>query len=382
MTEMTNELTQKALDIAVELWRKNLPMFTEKFQSCNSFGGFYKQTDNTNWTTGFCTGELWLCYEYSKDEAFKEAALVQVKSFLERIEKRIEVDHHDMGFLYTPSCMAAYKLTGDETAKKAALMAADCLMERFREKGQFIQAWGELGARDNYRLIIDCLLNLPLLYWASDVTGNPRYREAAVAHTRTSVRHLFRENHSTHHTFYFEPETGEPLRGVTHQGYRDDSAWARGQAWGIYGLALSYRYTKDEKCIELFKNAAAFFLSKLPADFVPYWDLDFEDGEKQPKDSSASAIAACGMMEMANYLHGEEAAYYRHMASCLCRALYETCAVKSADESNGLLLHGVYAKASPYNPVKDAGVDECNTWGDYFYMELLMRLEHEWTPYW
>lgn len=129
-----------------------------------------------------------------------------------------------MGFLYTPSCVAAYRLTGSETAKKAALLAADNLIARFQEKGQLLQAWGELGARDNYRLIIDCLLNVPLLYWATEVTGDEMYRRIALAHTKTSMANLVRPDHSTYHIYFFDPETGAPVRGSTQQGYRDGSA--------------------------------------------------------------------------------------------------------------------------------------------------------------
>ena len=148
-----------ALDTACALLRNNLAAFTENFQSSNSEHNFYLPSENVEWTTGFCTGEYWLAWEHTRDDAFEQAALTQVNSFLHRIENGIDVDHHDMGFLYVPSCVAAYKLTGNETAKKAALLAADRLCTRFQEKGQFLQAWGTLGAKDNYRLIIDCLLS-------------------------------------------------------------------------------------------------------------------------------------------------------------------------------------------------------------------------------
>lgn len=382
MKQLTNEAARAALDAACGILHGNLAEFTDKFQSSNSEHNFYPPSDNVEWTTGFCTGEYWLAWEHTRDDAFKAAALRQVDSFLDRIERKIDVDHHDMGFLYTPSCVAAYKLTGSETGRRAALLAADQLCSRFREKGQFIQAWGPNNAADNYRLIIDCLLNLPLLYWASEVTGDPHYRDIAVAHTRTSVQNLVRPDHSTYHTFFFDPETGAPLRGATRQGYRDGSAWARGQAWGVYGMALSYRYTGDEACIRLFRQVTDYFLEHLPADGVPYWDLEFTSGD-EPRDSSASAIAACGMLEMAPHLPAEEAARYTAEARRLAAALVDTCAVTDPAVSNGLLLHGVYARCSPYNPIpRDRGVDECNTWGDYFYMELLTRLTSDWHPYW
>lgn len=372
----------RALDTACGLLKDNLPKFTDKFQSACSVNNFYPESENVDWTTGFCTGEYWLAFEHTGDEAFKTSALRQVDSFLQRIIDKVNVDHHDMGFLYTPSCVAAYKLTGSETGKKAALMAADQLISRFQEKGQFIQAWGELGAKDNYRLIIDCLLNLPLLYWATDVTGDEKYRNIALAHTKSSVANLVRPDHSTYHTFFFDPETGAPVRGSTQQGYRDGSAWARGQSWGVYGMALSYRYTRDPECIRLFEDVTRYFLVHLPEDLVPYWDLEFTSGD-EPRDSSAAAIAACGMLEMSKYLPADKAAYYTSMARRIARSLADNYAVKSPEVSDGLLLHGVYAKNSPYNPIPaDNGVDECNTWGDYFYMELLTRLEKDWELYW
>lgn len=379
---MTQENYIAALDTACGLLHNDLAEFTTQFQSSNSVHSFYEKSDNVEWTTGFCTGEYWLAWEHTHDDAFKKAALCQVDSFLQRIENKIDVDHHDMGFLYVPFCVAAYKLAGSGTAKKAALLAADQLCSRFQEKGQFLQAWGALGAKENYRLIIDCLLNVPLLYWASEVTGNPRYREIALAHTATSMANLVRPDHSTYHTYFFDPETGTPVRGSTQQGYRDGSAWARGQAWGVYGMALAYFYTRDTKCIELFREVTDYFIARLPEDSIPYWDLTFIDGD-EPRDSSAAAIAACGMLAMAPHLEEKEAAHYRAVAEQLAAALVEHCAVRDPAVSNGLLLHGVYAKNSPYNPIPaDRGVDECNTWGDYFYMELLTRLTTDWKMYW
>lgn len=370
------------LDRAVGLVREGLKTFTGCFPDSNSVGNFYPASSNREWTTGFWTGEIWLSYERTGDEVFRRAGGVQVDSFLERIEKRVDVDNHDMGFLYTPSCVAAWRLTGNETAKKAALLAADNLMGRFHEKGQFFQAWGELGTRDNYRLIIDCLLNMPLLFWAGEVSGDMRYREKAMAHIRTAMECVIRPDHSTYHTYFFDPDTGIPLRGVTHQGNRDGSAWSRGQAWGIYGSALSYRAEANPVYMDIFRKVTDYFLEHLPSDLIPYWDFDFDDTSTEPRDSSSAAIAACGMLEMAKYMGAEDAAYYTDMAKRLVKALSDRCAVRTPEESNGILLHGTYARASAGNPCADRGVDECNTWGDYFYMEALTRLVTDWKPYW
>ena len=380
--EITDDKVKEALNICISLLKGTLPDFTYDFPSANSFQNFYKKTANDDWTNGFYTGELWLAYEASKDEDFLYTGEIHVDSFLERIKKRIVVDHLDMGFLYTPSCVAAYKITGNEIAKAAALMAADNLISRFQEKGQFFQAWGAMGESDNYRLIIDCLLNMPLLFWAYEETGKVIYKEKATAHIETAIRYVIRPNHSTYHTYFFDKETGEPLRGVTRQGYKDTSAWARGQAWGIYGVALSYRYLGKNEYIEMFEQLTDFFVNNLPSDLIPYWDFDFTDGSLEPRDSSASAIAICGILEMCQYLEEEKVSYYKSIAKQMLEALRVNCSVKDIKESNGLLLHGTYAKNSPYNGCNNAGVDECNLWGDYFYMEALIRLYKDWDSYW
>lgn len=376
------EELNEALETAVRQTEFACSRFGDKFKHIFSTGNFYNEAPNDQWTNGFWTGELWLAYECTGKKELAEAALKQTESFRFRMEHQIETDTHDLGFLYSPSCVAAYKLMKEERAKETAMMAADKLLERFHEKGQFIQAWGKLDEPENYRLIIDCLLNLPLLYWASEVTGNPVYAERAKAHIHTALKVLIRPDDSTYHTFYFDPETGEPLRGVTHQGYSADSAWSRGQAWGIYGIALSYRYTKDQSYVKLFERVADYFISHLPENLIPYWDFVFTDGSGEPRDSSAGAIAACGMLEMAKYLPKEQAEYYTGIAGRLMKALYDTCAVKSPEESDGQLLHGVYGRKTPYNDCIDHGIDECNLWGDYYYLEGLVRLSRDWIPYW
>lgn len=371
-----------ALDQAAAITKANLKQFTDHFQSSNSFGGFYRPTENVEWTTGFWTGVIWLAYERTGDTCFLEAGRVQVQSFLHRIKNKIDVNHHDMGFLFSLSCVAAYKLTGDPQAREAAILAADHLAERYREKGQFLQAWGDPGQASEYRLIIDCLLNLPILYWAAEATGDESYAIKARNHIKTAMQCILRPDDSTYHTYFIDMETGKPAYGVTHQGNRDGSAWARGQAWGIYGIALSYRYRKDSSYIGLFCRVTDYFIEHLPEDLIPYWDFDFDTGSTEPRDSSAAAIAVCGMMEMAKYLDEERAARYTDAAKRILCALIRLCANRDYEQSNGLLLHGTYARDSKENTCKDRGVDECSTWGDYFYMEALTRMTGDWDPYW
>lgn len=375
---LTREEVTAAMDRVADQVRCNMEYFGTRFPSSATRNQTYGVIDNIEWTDGFWTGLLWLCYEYTGDDAFKNLTLKNVDSFLNRVEKRIELDHHDLGFLYSLSCVAGYKLTGSAEGRRAGLLAADKLMERFQEKGGFIQAWGELGARDNYRLIIDCLLNIPLLHWAFLETGKPVYRNAAMRHYEAACNNVIRDDASAYHTFYFDPETGEPLKGVTRQGYSDDSAWARGQAWGIYGIPLNYRYVKDDSAFNLFKGMTNYFLNRLPEDEVCYWDLIFTDGSNQSRDSSAAAIGVCGIHEMLKYLPEVESDKntYRHAMHCILRSLIERYTAPEIKPGNPVLLHGVYSWHS------GKGVDEGNIWGDYYYMEALMRFYKDWNLYW
>lgn len=380
--ELTKEEAKQALDIAAAQVERNLEDFTDSCQNHSSIQNRYPKCENDQWTCGFFPGEVWLAYEHTGKEAFRTSGTRIVNSFDRRIREKIVVDHHDMGFLYTPSCVAAYKLTGNEQAKQAAILAADQLVSRFQPKGEFLQAWGAMGEPANYRFIIDCLLNLPLLYWASDVTGKDHYREIAHKHITTCLKYSIREDGSTYHTFLMDISSGAPIRGETCQGYKNDSFWARGQAWGVYGTALSYTYTKNPLYLDAFKRTVEFYLQRLPKDMIPYWDMIFTDGDGEPRDSSSASIVACGLLEAAKYLPEEEAKEYRSLAAKMLKSLADDYAVRDPEISNGLVLHGTYSKKSPYNTCKPGGVDECVSWGDYFYMEALTRFLRDWEMYW
>jgi unsaturated chondroitin disaccharide hydrolase len=279
--------------------------------------------------------------------------------------------------LYTLSCVAGHRLTANPEAKQIALQAADLLTTRYFPKAGIIQAWGNLNDPEQRgRMIIDCCMNLPLLYWASQVTGNPVYHETAYSHANQAAKYIIRPDASSFHTFYMDVETGEPRYGKTAQGYADDSCWSRGQAWGLYGFVLSYLYTGDWSFIELSKKIANYFLNRLPDDHVCYWDLIFTSGNEE-RDSSAAAIAACAILEMSRHLPLSDVykTIYENAALKIIQSLIQNYTT-SCVTSNGLLLHAVYSK-----PGKN-GVDECNIWGDYFYFEALVRLVKDWKPYW
>ncbi len=384
MPVLTQAGAARALGIATTLVRQNLPMFTHRCQNHSSVNDIYPACENNQWTCGFWPGEIWLAFEHTGDTVFRDAALVLVDSFLARIENKVEVDHHDMGFLYSPSCVAAYKLTGSETGRRAAILAARQLCTRFQEKGQFLQAWGAMGAPENYRYIIDCLLNVPLLYWATSETGEEYFADIAHRHVTTCFANSIRPDGSTYHTFFMDPATGAPVRGATCQGYRDDSCWARGQAWGVYGTALSYHYTLNPEYLNVFRRVLTYYLERLPSDLVPYWDMTFNDkyGAGEPRDSSSASIVACGLLEAAKYVPPQEAKRFHTLAGQMLESVVNHYAVRQGPLGTGLVRHGTYSKKSPYNTCTPEGVDECVSWGDYFYMEALTRYTRDWNLYW
>jgi unsaturated chondroitin disaccharide hydrolase len=368
----------RAIARALDTVDRNLAHFGDAFPRPSSTHGVYAPMDNTEWTNGFWTGMLWLAYELTGAARYRDCALRHVRSFHARQRDRINVNHHDLGFLYSLSCVAGWQLTGEPLAAEAAVGAARLLLQRYLPGAGIIQAWGELSdPAQRGRMIIDCNLNLPLLYWAGDHTGDPAFRMAADRHIEAAARHIVRPDGSTFHTFFFDPASGAPLHGKTHQGHADDSCWARGQAWGISGFPLVYRHNGDARLIKLAQVLANYFLNRLPEDGICYWDLDFTSGP-EPRDSSGAAIAACGLLELAQHLPLADPlrAEYERAAAGMVRTLAQDYADTGTTPGAGLLKHGVYHKPN------GVGVDEACIWGDYFYLEALVRLTRTWRPYW
>ena len=353
---------------------KNSQRFGTQFPSACATNGKYRLKGNDDWTNGFWTGMLWLAYEWTKEKNFLTRAMENIDSFQTRLDDHFVLDHHDIGFLYSLSAGASYKITGNEHCKQEVIQAADVLLARFQEKGEFIQAWGTYGDPQEYRLIIDSLLNLPLLFAATQLSGEPRYAEAASKHYQTVRKTVIKNDATTFHTYYFDPETGQPSHGATHQGNSDQSIWARGQSWAILGLPLNESYLHSQPFPDNYPHIVEVFLAHLPADLVPYWDFDFNDQHPAEKDSSALAIAACGLLEaekMGAYPDAQK------IAKGMLYQLGEQYAASQVPENEGLLLHGVYAHA------EGKGIDEPNLWGDYFYLEGLIRLAlPDWQRYW
>ncbi|SDT28720.1 glycoside hydrolase family 88 protein [Actinoplanes derwentensis] len=379
MTAIADQ-TGAAVTAALRTIDANIEAFGERYPADTTTDDRYSpRPANTGWTTSFWPGMLWVAHDLSGEEQHRKAALAHVRSFVDRVDHGIDLDTHDLGFLYTLSCVTAWRRTRDPEAERAALSAADHLLRRVLPSAGIIQAWGDLAdPRQQGRTIVDSLMNTPLLFWASRTSGDPKYAAAARRHAAQLREHLLRPDDTTYHTFYWDPATGEPLRGETEQGSGDESCWARGQAWGIYGFTLNHQYTGDPTLLAAAIRCADYFLAHLPADGVAHWDLIFAaSGVDEERDSSAAAIAVNGLLELAPLVAPALGTRYRDAALRILHSLIEGYSTVSRPDSNALLLHGVYDKP------KNVGVDEGNLWGDYFYMEALARVtrpgwKHPW----
>lgn len=371
-------LLEQALARATRQIDRNLAAFGDKFPGEACQDGRWPRTENVEWTTSFWVGQLWLAWELTGEARYREAAERYLPSFYRRIEQRIDTATHDLGFLYSLSCVSAWQLTGNDVARKAALQAADALMERYNPVAKIIQAWGDLNdPQQQGRMIIDCNMNLPLLYWASQQTGDERYQRAAREHARQAAKYIVRPDASTYHTYYMDVNSGEPRFGNTHQGFSDSSCWSRGQAWGIYGFLLSWNHTGERDYVELSRSLAHYFLNRLPEDDVCHWDLALL-GTDAVRDSSAAAIAVCGLLELVKALPVLDPLRpaYEEMALRIMESLTRHYLSRDDEPCEGLLKHSVYHMSS------GKGVDECCSWGDYFWLEALTRLRQSWHSYW
>lgn len=351
-----------------------LPFYSEN--------GQYVFTEYGGWTGGFWSGLNFLCYELTGKQFYLDAARASRHRFVKRLYENPESLDHDIGFLYGLSCVADYKITGNEEAKKIALDAADALIGRFNESGQFIQAWnvrtpGDPFSEENRgRIIIDCMYNLPFLFWATEVTGDEKYKRVAVGHANTCAKHIIRSDYTSFHCFVFDPETGEPKYGKTYQGYADDSCWSRGQSWAIGGFTYAYSYTGDEKYLEIAKNCATVFISLLEDDHVPMWDFKLPNKKGESRDTSSGAIAAASFLELSKYVTDDEKEYYVNWAKKILESLYLNYSTKDKTDEEGLLVHGCGHK--PKNKMVDCSL----IYGDYYFAEAVVRLLDGTVRYW
>lgn len=373
---MNTALIENTLQQTADHIRANISRFGDDQYPHIGNGMAYTLTANTHWMTSFWPGQLWLAYAKTGDTVFREAAERHLSSFEYRLVNRID-ESHDLGFLYTLSARASWQLTDNQSARQLAIQAAERLITRFHPKGAYIQAWGKMNDPvEGGRAIVDCLMNLPLLFWATHETGDSKFADVGIAHAQTTLRYMVRPDDTTFHTFFFNQETGEPIAGKTAQGYQDDSLWSRGQAWAIYGFALAADWTGDSEMADVSRRLAERFWNELGDDLIPLWDFRVPPDGPQKRDSSAGAIAACGMFKLAELVDDPTlSATLNQRAERLIVRLAEAC-FETSPEAQGLL------RDSTYNYNSNSGVEQFMPFGDYYFLEGLMRLGGSGIDFW
>ncbi|GAB2676753.1 glycoside hydrolase family 88 protein [Paenibacillus thermoaerophilus] len=344
-----------------------------------SVDGQYKLEPASWWTAGFWPGLLWLLVRDGEDaDGRLRGYAEQCEKALDEVVLGYERLDHDIGFMWTLTSLARYKVTGEADSRRRALLAANLLLGRFNIRGRFIRAWNPWreGDRNEGWAIIDCMMNLPLLFWASRETGDPRYAHAARAHADTALEHFVRPDGSVYHIVIFDPETGERVGAAGGQGWSEHSAWSRGTSWAIYGFALAYRYTGDERYLNAAKRISHFFLANLPADHVPVWDFRIPADVPSYRDSSAGACAASGLLLIAEQVPEPESALYRDAGERILRSLYENYGAWNDPAQEGLILHGT----SHYPERKN--VDVPLIYGDYYFSEGIAKLRGSRELFW
>lgn len=319
-----------------------------------------------DWCSGFFPGELWFLYEYTNDK--KWMGLAQKFTTNIEVEKTNGITH-DMGFKVYNSVGNGYRLTKDAHYKEVIIEAAKTLSTRFNPVVGSIKSWDN-RKQWKFPVIIDNMLNLELLFEATRLTGDSSFYKIAVAHANTAMKNHFRADYSSYHVIDYDPETGKVLHKQTHQGYADESAWARGQAWGLYGYTMCYRETRNKAYLKQAENIAKFIFSNpnLPTDLVPYWDYNDPGKPNIPHDASAAAVAASALYELSTYSkNGKE---YLSTANKIIKTLSEKYQAKPGGSKGFLLIHSTGHKPA------GTEIDVPIIYADYYYLEALLRKQH------
>ncbi len=336
--------------------------------------GKYEDMGKSNvnwWTNGFWSGILWQMFHGTGDVKYKDIA-EQVEIRLDEALNNYNLLDHDVGFIWLCASVANYKTTGSRESKKRGLVAASILSSRYNVQGEFIRAWNGEGSPS---IIIDCLMNLPLLYWASEEEKDPRFYFIGKNHTNTTLKYIVRKDGSCNHIVELNPNTGEFVNNPGGQGYAQGSSWSRGHAWAIYGMALAYKYLGEQECLDAAKNVAHYFIANISlTDYVPL--IDFRS-PKEPiyYDTTAGACAACGLLELSKYVDEYERELYIQNAFKILKALDEKHCDYSL-EIDGILGYG----SARYDREIDRHVPII--YGDYFLIELVLRFLDKDFPIW
>ncbi len=342
-------------------------------------------TDIRDWTDGFWPGCLWYVFEYTGKDQWRDAALKWTNSLR---QNQYNTQHHDIGFVMNCSYGNAYRLTGDTTFKSILIQSAKSLLTRFNPKVGAIKSWDTFSSWDGkhryeFPVIIDNMMNLELLFLASKLSGDSVYRNAAIRHAETTLKNQYRADYSSYHVVTYDPNTGAVLSRETAQGFSDNSALARGQAWGLYGFVVMYRETKDPKFLQAALKMAEFYIKhpRLPQDKVPQWDFDVNqagfvpnwnyrkaDFETIPRDASAAAVTASALLELVDYMGTGQRQEYLDVAEAILRSL------GSPQYSSAVGANGLFVLKHSVGSIPHKGeIDVPLVYADYYYLEALMR---------
>ncbi len=353
------EKSLNSLDDTTQMPRNILSDKDERKWNCTSI---------YDWTSGFWPGILWYAYEYSHDAEIKKQAERYSSALYPVLDHK--PGNHDLGFMMYCSLGNAYRLTGEQKYKKMLLRAADSLATLFDERVGTIHSWPGMRQQKGWphNTIIDNMLNLELLFWAAKNGGNKRLYDIAFSHAEVTANNQFRDDYSTCHVVVYDTLSGKRISQLTHQGYADESLWARGQAWAIYGFTMCYRETGNVVFLDVAQKATDTYLQRLPTDYIPYWDFDAPGIPEEPRDASAAAVVASGLLELSSYIKDKKkAGHYFDVAIKMLEAL-SSPAYLSGEVNNAFLLHSTGHK--PHGSEIDASI----IYADYYYIEALIRL--------
>ena len=362
-----------ALDVCIAKIRSNIRLLADKpttwalaingdYAAWNE--GFY---EIGNWTTSFFTGMAVIAYKQTGDRSFLEETTRLEPFYESKVGEHSADTMHDIGFLYSLYSIALYKVTGEAKHRELALKAAQVLADRFIPEGNYIRAWGRMDdhSSDYAGLaIIDCMMNLPLLYWASEETGDPRFKDIALRHSNTTLANFIRDDDSVYHSFRFD-RNGTPTGGDNYCGRGVESHWARGATWAIYGFAMGYRYTGDERYLDASLRLARKFISLLDDEIVPIWDFRLDAEGPFIRDSSAAAIAVCAFQELEALNAADES-----ISAAKAALLERLCSPDYLDADPAI--KGVLKQGEVGDGVGKAKT-AYTSWGDYYFMEALAR---------
>ena len=326
--------------------------------------GTIKTNSARGWISGFFPANIWFLYEYTRDPKWLDMARRRTAP-LDTLRRYTKT--HDLGFMVGCPCAAAYRLTGEEAYRQLLIDASDALLTRFSPAVGLIRSWDNKNGDPNpYRVIIDNMMNLEMLFTVSKLTGDKRYYDIAVCHADNTLKNHFRPDNSCFHIVCYDAETGRVTGQRGGQGYSAASAWSRGQSWALYGFTMCYRETGDPSYLDRAVKCAEYFINhpRLPEDLVPYWDYD------APRDASAAAITASALLELAKYAPGKEKSYYGTARKILTSLASDRYLIPAGKKCGFLIDHSVGSKPS------GSQVDVPIIYGDYYFLEALLRLKN------